>query len=171
MQPFDALSIRAVLLEAKPLLLNRKVDKVLQLARDEILINLRSKAGFVSLFLSAQSVYGRMCLVRIPSSRDTRDEKPNEKSIFERYKSKYGNNTPPNFCVVLRKHLTGATLVGCDQLPGERIVDFAFSCVDEVGTTSMKVLTAEIMGRHSNLIFWDKKQKRFSLLPIRLPGR
>ena len=160
MQPFDALSIRAVLQEAKPLLLNRKVDKVLQLARDEILINLRSKAGFVSLFLSAQSVYGRMCIVRIPSSKDTRDIKPNEKSVFERYKSKYGNNTPPNFCVVLRKHLTGATLVGCDQIPGERIVDFAFSCHDAVGSTSLKVLTAEIMGRHSNLIFWDKESKK-----------
>lgn len=160
MQPFDALSIRAVLQEAKPILLNRKVDKVLQLARDEILINLRSKAGFVSLFLSAQSVYGRMCIVRIPSSKDTRDIKPNEKSVFERYKSKYGNNTPPNFCVVLRKHLTGATLVGCDQIPGERIVDFAFSCHDAVGSTSLKVLTAEIMGRHSNLIFWDKDSKK-----------
>ena len=37
MQPFDALSIRAVLQEAKPLLLNKRVDKVIQLARDEIL--------------------------------------------------------------------------------------------------------------------------------------
>lgn len=154
MQPFDALSIRAVLNEAKPVLINKRVDKVLQLARDEILINLRSKAGSVSVFLSAQSVYGRMCVIRIPSSKDT---KSHEKSQFERYKSKYGSNTPPNFCIVLRRHLTGSTLIGIEQLPGDRIVDFVFSCTDEVGTKSIKILTAEIMGRHSNLIFWDKE--------------
>ena len=159
MQPFDALSIRAVLQESKPLLLNRKVDKVHQLARDEILINLRSKGGAVSLFMSAQSVYGRMCLVRIPSGKDSPKE-PGEKSVFDRYKSKYGTNTPPNFCIVLRRHLTGATLIGIEQIPGERIVDFVFSCTDEVGGTSIKVLTAEIMGRHSNLIFWDKDSKK-----------
>src|SRR5687768_678574 len=111
MQPFDALSIRAVLQEAKPLIINRKVDKVLQLGRDEVLISLRSKGGTVSLFLSAQSVYGRMCLVRSPSSSDPQEKNPKDRSILERYQSKYGAGAPPNFCLVVRKHLTGATLV------------------------------------------------------------
>jgi|GEM_PF-438689 Predicted RNA-binding protein homologous to eukaryotic snRNP len=157
MQPFDALSIRAVLHEAKPLLLNRKVDKISQLARDEVLISLRSKGGTINLFLSAQSVYGRLCLVRIPSGAESAERPQGDRSLTDRYQSKYSSGSPPNFCVVLRKHLTGATLVGVDQLPGERIVDFVFSCVDEVGKTSIKLLTAEIMGRHSNLIFWEKE--------------
>lgn len=160
MQPFDALTIRAVLQEAKPLIINRKVDKVFQLGRDEVLISLRSKGGTVSLFLSAQSVYGRMCLVRIPSSSDAGEKNPKDRSILERYQSKYGSNAPPNFCLVMRKHLSGATLVGVEQLPGERIIDFIFSTTDEVGTTSIKVLTAEIMGRHSNLVFWDKTSEK-----------
>ena len=160
MQPFDALSIRAVLQEAKPLLLNRKVDKVTQLGRDEILIALRSKGGSVNLFLSAQSVYGRICLVRIPSSTDSTSTSGGERSIQERYKSKYGNQSPPNFCLVLRKALTGATLIGIEQLAGERVVDFIFSCIDQVGSSSIKILTAEIMGRHSNLIFWDKDSNK-----------
>jgi len=158
MQPFDALSIRAVLQEAKPLLINRKVDRIYQLGRDEILISLRSKGGSMSLFISAQSVYGRMCLVRIPSGSDG-SEKSGEKGIAERYQSKYASGAPPSFCLVLRKYLTGATLVGVEQLPGERIIDFFFSATDEVGSTTMKVLTAEIMGRHSNLIFWDKESR------------
>ena len=159
MQPFDALSIRAVLLESKSLLLNRKVDKIHQLARDEILVNMRSKGGTIGLFISGQSVYGRMCLVKIPSSQDSTKDS-GDGNLFDRYRSKYGTNTPPNFCIVLRRHLTGATLVGVEQLPGERIVDFVFSCVDEVGGASLKVLTAEIMGRHSNLIFWEKESKK-----------
>ena len=55
MQPFDALTIRAVLQEAKPLLVNRKVDKVYQLGRDEIVLLLRSKAGPINLLISAQT--------------------------------------------------------------------------------------------------------------------
>lgn len=156
MQPFDALSIRAVLQEAKPLLINRRVDRIYQLGRDEVLISLRSKGGAVSLFLSAQSVYGRMCLVRIPSG-EAADKNPTDRAIHDRYQSKYSAGAPPNFCLVLRKHLSGAILIGVEQLPGERIIDFIFSATDEVGSSSIKVLTAEIMGRHSNLIFWDKE--------------
>ncbi|MDZ4835832.1 MAG: NFACT family protein [Candidatus Melainabacteria bacterium] len=170
MQPFDALSIRAVLQEAKPLIINRKVDKVFQLGRDEVLISLRSKGGSVSLFLSAQSVYGRMCLVRTPTSSDAQEKQPKDRNITERYQSKHGAGAPPNFCLVMRKHLTGATLIGVEQLPGERIIDFIFSSTDEVGTTSLKILTAEIMGRHSNLVFWDKATEKI-LVPSHVVTR
>src|SRR5579883_256928 len=156
MQPFDALTIRAVLQEAKPLLINRKVDRVTQLGRDEVLVSLRGKGGMVNLFISAQSVYGRMCLVQLSANDDSiapsaalvaagksapsslasqgssveteasqasegRRSAQRDRSILDRYQSKYANGAPPNFCLILRKHLTGATLVGVEQLPGERV--------------------------------------------------
>ncbi len=145
MQPFDALTIRAVLDEAKPLLLNRRVDRVFQLARDELLISLRSKSGMVHLLLSAHATYGRICLVKQTPQGAKNDRAPQNNS---------------NFALLLRKTLASATLVHIEQLPGERIVDFVFSSTDEVGTASHKVLTAEIMGRHSNLIFWDKAKEK-----------
>lgn len=145
MQPFDALTIQAVLAEAKPLLLNRRVDRVFQLGRDEVLISLRSKAGMVFLLLSAHATYGRICLMKGAPAATKNERAPQNNS---------------NFAVLLRKTLTSATLVHIEQLPGERIVDFVFSCTDEVGTASHKVLTAEVMGRHSNLIFWDKAKEK-----------
>lgn len=145
MQPFDALTIRAVLDEAKPLLLNRRVDRVFQLARDELLISLRAKSGMVHLLLSAHATYGRICLVKQAPQGAKNDRAPQNNS---------------NFALLLRKTLASATLVHIEQLPGERIVDFVFSSTDEVGTASHKVLTAEIMGRHSNLIFWDKTKEK-----------
>ncbi|MBK7840510.1 MAG: hypothetical protein IPJ49_23115 [Candidatus Obscuribacter sp.] len=57
MQPFDALSIRAVLKEARPMIVNRRVDKVTQLGRDELLITLRGKTGVTNLFLPAPNQY------------------------------------------------------------------------------------------------------------------
>lgn len=158
MQPFDALSIRAVLAEARQLIVGRKVDRVNQLGRDELLLTLRGKTGITSLFISAQSVHGRMCLVAM--NQTVKSSGPREKldPIKDRYVSKYAAGASvPNFCLLLRKHLAGATLIAAEQPLGERIVDLVFSCVDEVGTTSIKILTAEIMGRHSNLIFWEKE--------------
>lgn len=140
MQPFDALTMRAALQEAKPLLLNRKVDKVYQLGRDEIILAVRLKTGPGHFLLSAQASFGRLCLVANPTL------------------PKHSN--PPAFCQLLRKHITGATIVDVQQITGERVADFIFSCVDELGTRSTKVLTAEVMGRHSNLIFWDKESEK-----------
>lgn len=140
MQPFDALTMKAVLQEARPLLLNRKVEKVYQLGRDEVIIAFRSKAGTGYFLLSAQASFGRLCLVNMP---------PLPKAV-----------NPPAFCQLLRKHLTGATLMAVDQIPGERVADLTFACVDELGNRTTKVLTAEIMGRHSNLIFWDKETEK-----------
>lgn len=154
MQPFDALSIRAVLAEARPLIVNRKVDRVTQLGRDEVLLTLRGKSGVNNLFISAQSVHGRMCLVQTNQVHAKGDRDP----VTDRYVSKYGSGgSVPNFCLLLRKHLAGATLIAAEQPLGERIIDLVFSCIDEVGTASIKILTAEIMGRHSNLIFWEKE--------------
>lgn len=140
MQPFDALTMRAALQEAKPLLLNRRVDKVYQLGRDEIILAFRLKTGPGHFLLSAQASFGRLCLIAAPTL------------------PKHGN--PPAFCQVLRKHLTSATLVDIQQIVGERVADFTFACTDELGTKSTKVLTAEVMGRHSNLIFWDKDSEK-----------
>lgn len=150
MQPFDALTLRAVLQEAKPLLINKRVDKILQLGRDELLISLRSKGGNINIFLSAHSASARICLVAISS---------NEENSFDRYQTKEKFRNQPKFGMILKKILYAATLVGVEQMPGDRVVDFVFSCVDEVGTTSLKILSAELMGRHSNLIFWDKESK------------
>jgi predicted ribosome quality control (RQC) complex YloA/Tae2 family protein len=140
MQPFDALTMRAALQEAKPLLLNRRVDKVYQLGRDEIVLALRLKTGPGHFLLSAQASFGRLCFINTPNL------------------PKHGN--PPAFCQLLRKHLTSAIIVDIQQLAGERVADFIFSCTDELGTKSIKVLTAEVMGRHSNLIFWDRESEK-----------
>lgn len=146
MQPFDALTMRAVLHEAKPLLIGRRVDKVYQNARDEVVFSLRAKAGMTNFLLSAQSAYGRICLIHQAHTAPADKQK--------------SNHSQSQFLLVLRRHLTSATLVGIEQPTGERTVDLIFSCIDEVGGTSLKVLTAEVMGRHSNLIFWDKTSEK-----------
>ncbi|MDR3613956.1 MAG: NFACT RNA binding domain-containing protein [Candidatus Obscuribacterales bacterium] len=152
MQPFDALSLKTIIEEARPLLLNRKVDKVYQLGRDELILTLRGQENVANLFLSAHTLLGRVSMV------DAR--KPRYQPPPKAKGSTAQNHGQSAFSMILRKNLTGATLVAIEFQEGERMVDFIFSCVDEVGTRSHKVLTAEIMGRHSNLIFWDKSSDK-----------
>ena len=152
MQPFDALSLKTIIEEARPLLVNRKVDKVYQLGRDELILTLRGQENVTNLFLSAHALHGRISLV---------DTKKQRYQPPPKAKGSTGQNHGQSaFSMILRKSLTGATLVAIEFQEGERMVDFIFSCVDEVGTRSHKVLTAEIMGRHSNLIFWDKSSDK-----------
>jgi predicted ribosome quality control (RQC) complex YloA/Tae2 family protein len=55
------------------------------------------------------------------------------------------------FCMLLRKHLSGARLVEITQPPMERSATFTFSCIDELGDSVCKQLVAELMGRTCNL--------------------
>jgi predicted ribosome quality control (RQC) complex YloA/Tae2 family protein len=60
---------------------------------------------------------------------------------------------PPMFCMLLRKHLTGARITSLRQINFDRIVEISFESRDELGTLANKSLIVEIMGKHSNIIF------------------
>ena len=60
--------------------------------------------------------------------------------------------TPPSFCMLMRKHLTGGRLLDVHMEPGDRIVYFDFQCTNEMGDLVRNTLCAELMGRYSNLV-------------------
>lgn len=55
------------------------------------------------------------------------------------------------FCMLLRKHLSGARLASVTQPPMERLAVFTFDCIDELGDPVQKRLVAELMGRTCNI--------------------
>lgn len=55
------------------------------------------------------------------------------------------------FCMLLRKHLSGARLTDIFQPAMERLAIFTFDCIDELGDPVQKKLVAELMGRTCNL--------------------
>ncbi len=99
--------------------------------RDEVLMTLRTRTQTFKLLLSARSGSARVCLT---------------KESFE------NPLTPPGFCMLLRKHLTGGRLTGLHMEPGDRIVFFDFLCTNEMGDLVTNTLAAELMGRYSNLV-------------------
>lgn len=59
------------------------------------------------------------------------------------------------FCMLLRKHLTGAKIVALTQPPLERLVRLELEITDDFGRPGRRTLVLEAMGRRSNLILLD----------------
>ena len=130
----DAICLTAVVEELKPQLLGLRVDKVQQPARDQVVLLFRGKR----LLLCAGAGAPRLQLTEIP--RDNPAE-------------------PPMFCMLLRKHLSGARLAGLSQPPLERLVKLEFDASDELGRAGKRTLVLEAMGRRSNLILLDGEDR------------
>ena len=61
------------------------------------------------------------------------------------------------FCMLLRKHLSGAKFVGARQPGFERIIFIDFMARNELGDEVLQTVAVEIMGRYSNIILIDEK--------------
>ena len=146
--PFDAGVMAAVVNQLKSTVIGARVEKIYQPERDEIILSLRTKTESKRLLMSA--VPGAS---RVGFCTATR-ENPQQ---------------PPMFCMLLRKHLSGAHILGVEQIGFDRAVEIKFSSTDDMGYFSEKYLVCEIMGTYSNVIFLDENRKILAVLhPISL---
>ena len=127
----DAATLALTAAELKTTLTDAKIAKLFEPTRDELVLTLRTRTETYSLLLSARSGSARVCLTE---------------ESFE------NPETPPSFCMLMRKHLTGGKLLDVRMEPGDRIVYFEFQCTNEMGDLVRNVLCAELMGRYSNLV-------------------
>ena len=127
---FDAFFLSAVLTEIREKTPAGRVEKIHQPSRDTVILHLKSPEGRCKLLFGMNPTAPRLHLT------EATPENPPE---------------PPMFCMLLRKHLSGARLVSIAQIPMERWAEFTFDCVDEMGDPVQKKLVAELMGRTCNL--------------------
>lgn len=134
----DAATLALLAAELKERMLSARIDKIFQPTRDEVLIAMRSRTESFKLFVSARSGSARIGIT------EEKFENP---------------QTPPSFCMLLRKYLTGGRLDNVRTVEGERIVFLDFTCTSEMGDTVTVTLAAELMGRYSNLVVINGKGK------------
>ena len=118
--------------------LNSRVEKIHQPSKEEIIIWLRSPAGRYRLLCCANPSAPRVQLTNL---------NPETPKI------------PPQFCTLLRKHLSTGKLVGVRQEGLDRVLHLDFEAINELGDVVTLTLTMEIMGRHSNLILVNQDGK------------
>lgn len=131
---FDAFFLTAVLNEIREKALGSRVEKIHQPSRDTVLLLLRCATGREKLLIAANPSAPRLHFT---------GENPENPA------------QPPMFCMLLRKHLSGARLTAVTQPPMERAATFTFDCVDEMGDPVQKKLIAELMGKTCNIYLVD----------------
>ena len=131
---FDAFYMSAVLQEIREKATGARVEKIHQPSRDTIILLLRCEGGREKLLFAANPAAPRLHFTAASP------ENPPE---------------PPMFCMLLRKHLSGARLASISQPAMERAATFTFDCTDEMGYPVQKRLVAELMGKTCNIYLLD----------------
>lgn len=134
--PIDGIMLRAVCDEINRCAAGSRVDKIAQPEKDEVLLFLRA--------YDAQTHQG--CNMKLLLSAD-----PSAPRVCFSSRSYENLDVPPNFCMLLRKHLTGARLI-CAEQPGlERVLVMRFDCRTEMREQTQRNIIVEIMGRCANI--------------------
>ncbi len=131
----DGIFLRYLAKELETQACGAKVNQIQQPSREELVLLLHTKEGNRRLLISAKADAPRMGF----TSRSI--ENP---------------PTPPMFCMLLRKHLSGARLVAVRQHQLERLLFLHFDALNTVGDRQELILAVEIMGKHSNCILLDE---------------
>lgn len=132
----DGIVIANVVYELRDKLLGGRINKIAQPEKDELLITIKGQSkGQYRLLLSSEP--------GLPLVYLTDNNKPSPM-------------TAPNFCMLLRKHLSSARILDITQPGLERIISFKLEHLDELGDLGTKFLIVELMGKHSNIIFCDE---------------
>ena len=129
---FDGITIACLRKELSDRLVGGRITKIVQPEADELLLTTKNNAAQYRLLLSASASLPLVYLTE---------------------KNKNAPMTAPGFCMLLRKHLGGGRITAVTQPSLERILRFEIEHLDEMGDLCRKYLIAELMGKHSNLIF------------------
>lgn len=115
-------------------LIGGRVEKIYQPSREEIVISIRKK----KLYISANAGSARVHITQ---------------------KQPDNPQTPPMFCMLLRKKIGSGRFIEIRQDGLERILFLDFECVNELGDLVKITLACEIMGRCSNIIIINGEGK------------
>ena len=108
-----------------------RIDKIQQPAKDVVLLTVRSNGANRRLLISASPGKARIHLTQ------TAYENPAE---------------PPLFCILLRKHLTGALIEGFEQPGQDRLLVMNLVCFDDLGRETKERLITEMIPGRTNIV-------------------
>lgn len=129
--PQDAFTLNYLAKELNALLAGGKVNKITQPNENEFYMNIYAARKNYRVVVSASVASARVCT--------SSEEKENPANAY-------------NFCMLLRKHLLGATLTSVALAGFDRVIKLTFAGSDEFYEPEEKVLYAEIMGKYSNAV-------------------
>lgn len=134
---FDGITISALVSELQEKLTGGRIYKIAQPEKDELLLTIKNNSNQYRLVISADASLPLLYLTE-----------ENKKSPM----------TAPNFCMLLRKHIQNGRITSIEQPGLERVVHMRIEHLNEMGDLCQKILTVELMGKYSNIIFRDDEK-------------
>lgn len=128
--PQDAFTLKYVIRELDQKLRGGKVSRINQPAKDELTLFIYTQKGTVKLEICA---HAQNCRINVAEG------------------GAHGQQAALSFCMLLRKHLTGAVVKSVAQPGFERIAAITLDCAGDFDRAE-RVLYCEIMGKYSNVI-------------------
>ena len=133
---FDAGFLHALSGEIREELSDARLERIFQCTRDTFVFEFRAAKKPRALFVNA-GPSGGLCYLT-------------ERKIAH-------PDTPPMFCMLLRKHLCGGRFLTAEQIGFERVLKIDIEFFDAFGSPLLRTLYLEAMGKNSNLILCDDK--------------
>ena len=134
---FDGIMMTMVRREMSDVLIGSRVNQIYQPARDELVFAFRTQQGTKKVLIrlsDSPRVHISSCSIENPP-------------------------VPPMLCMLLRKRLGGARLSDITQPKNERVLCLHFEALNEIGDREKLKLYIEIMGRYSNAVLTDGKDR------------
>lgn len=133
----DGITIACIAKELQDKVVGGRIAKIAQPEKDELLLTINKEKEQFRLCVSADA--------SLPLLYFTNE---NKKSPMQ----------APNFCMLLRKHIQNGRIIKIEQPGLERIVNIWVEHLNEMGDLCQKVLAIELMGKHSNIIFYNEEK-------------
>ena len=138
----DFLTLRAFFIENIDFIIGSRLQKIQQPTRRDFILQLRNNGEARKLYIN---IYPQIYHLAFMSAEN---EKRRNIDIPKK---------PPMFCMLLRKYLEGAKVSDALVVENERILELHFETYDELSQKRLLCLAVELMGKHSNVILYDKE--------------
>lgn len=130
----DGIVLRALTHQLNTTLLQGRIDKINQPEQDELIFQIHHNREGYRLLINVNSASPRVSLT----------EEKRENPV-----------TAPLLCMLLRKHLSGGRILNIQQQGLDRVLMLDIECRDEMGYPTANRLHIELMGKHSNMVFYN----------------
>ena len=132
--PQDAYTLRYLCEELNLIFNDGKVNRITQPTNDQVVLTVYTGRRTEKLLLDVNPSAPRIGVIKAEKDSPL---------------------TAPNFCMLLRKHLLSATILGVQLVGFDRIVKIDFMSSGEFFDGTLKTLYVELMGRYSNIILTE----------------
>ncbi len=140
----DCLTLKAFIDENIDFIIGSRLQKIQQPTRRDFIFSLRNNGESRKLYINICPPTYHICFMSGENEEKRGLKIPKH---------------PPMFCMLLRKYLEGCKITDTLAVNNERIIEFHFETMDELSQERSLCLSVELMGKHSNIILYDRISK------------